>query len=398
MTAAPVEAGQPAPRSAGVGTAALPEGGRIDFAGLRAERRRRLLAAMDAHDLDAVILGRPANLVFASGARQLWTAGARPFGPACIVVGATERVHLLSTWDEGVPAEIERDELFGLSWNPVRVIGDVAAVPGLGAARRVGTDGYGVGTPRLVASVAPDAEVVDATPALAEARAAKGPDELVCIVTAVALAEGALAAMATALRPGVTERELVGVHAEALAGRGVTTPGSEAVACATPRRGSVPLRRVAGDRRVAAGELVALTASALYFGYEGAVARTRLCGREAPAPGQAGLLERVAEATSAVVAACRPGATGDDLVAAWARTGEAAPPEPLLWGVGLGVEPPLVAAGGGAGRAVVGGGAELREGMVVAVQGWVSEEGAGGALQLDVVEVTASGPRVLSRA
>ena len=382
--------------SGGVGTAALPEGGRIDFARLRADRRRRLLEAMTAHDLDAVILGRPANVAYASGTRQLWTAGARPFGPACIVVRETGRAHLLSTWDEGVPEEVGHEDLFGLSWNPVRVIGNVAAVPGLARARRVGTDGFGVGTPRLVASVAPGAEVADAGTALAAARSVKTPDELVCLETALAVAEGALAALGGALRPGVTERELVGVHAAALAERGVTAPGSEAVACATPRRGPVRLRRVAGDRRVGAGELVALSANALYCGYEGAVARTRVAGTEAPTAAQARLVERARAATGAVVAACRPGASGADLLAAWRQTGEGPSPEPVVWGLGLGMEAPVVSAAGPA--APVGAAAVVTEGMVLAVQGWVTEEGAGGALHLDVVHVAASGPRVLSRA
>lgn len=390
-TAAPPAAG-----ADGVGVAALPEGGRVDFPRLRADRRRRLLEAMAAHDLDAVILGRPANVVYASGARQLWTAGARPFGPACIVVRDTGRAHLLSTWDEGVPADVEHDEMFGLSWNPVRVVGNVAAVPGLGRAGRVGTDGFGVGTPRLVASVAPGAEVADAGPALAAARSVKTPDELACLETALAVAEGALAALGGALRPGITERELVGVHAAALADRGVTAPGSEAVACATPRRGPVRLRRMAGDRRIGAGELVALSADALYCGYEGALARTRVAGTGEPTAAQARLVERARDATGAVVAACRPGSTGADLLAAWGQTGEAPSPEPVAWGLGLGMEPPLVSAAGPA--APIGATAVISEGMVLAVQGWVSEEGAGGALQLDVVHVTASGPRVLSRA
>ena len=105
------------------------EAGRIDMARLRADRRRRLMAAMAAHDLDAMILGRAADVAFASGARQLWTAGARPFGPACIVLREGGQVHLLSTWDEGVPAEIEHSNLFGLKWNPANLLASLATIP-----------------------------------------------------------------------------------------------------------------------------------------------------------------------------------------------------------------------------------------------------------------------------
>ena len=381
----------------GPGTAALPEGGRVDFPRMREERRSRLLAAMAAHDLDAVILGRPANVVYASGARQLWTANARPFGPGCVLLAGSGRAHILSTWDEGVPAEIAHEELFGLSWNPARVVGNVAAVPGLSGARRVGTDGLGVGTARLLAAVAPSAQLVDAGPALAEARRSKTADEVACIGTAAALAEGALAAMAGALVPGITERQLLGVHATALAGRGNPCPATEAVACSTPRRGPVHLRRVVTDRPVGPGELVALCGATVYCGYEATVGRTRRCGPGDPAPDQLRLIERAAEAAAALAAACWDGATGADLVGAWRATGERSPEGPLAWGVGLGVEAPVVRAGGPAAPAL-GEGAVLCTGMVLAVEAWVAEEGVGGALHQDLVHVTPAGPEVLTRA
>ena len=39
---------------------------------------------MDRLDLDALMLGREANVRYASGARRLWTASSRPFGPTCV--------------------------------------------------------------------------------------------------------------------------------------------------------------------------------------------------------------------------------------------------------------------------------------------------------------------------
>ena len=377
---------------AGVGTAALPEGGRIDFAGLRESRRRRLFDAMSAAGLDVLLLGRAANIQFASGARQLWTAGLRPFGPGCIVVAGTGRVHLLSTWDEGVPDEIRHDDLFGLTWNPANLVTRVGAVPGLHGARRVGTDGVGPGTDQLLAALAPEAELVDANPVLRTARSVKTAEEVACIRTAAALAEAALTAMSASVAPGITERELVGVHSGRLAELGAPIPAWEAVACATPRHGPVRRRRLTSDRPVAAGELVALTACALYAGYEADVSRTVVC----PGGGGPGdLLDRVATAQAGLIDACRPGATGADLVSAWGATGWSDPsdpgPEPLAWGVGLGMEPPVIGSGLGAME-------RLEEGMTLAVQAWLAEDGVGGALRADVLLVTAGGPEVLTRA
>ena len=86
---------------------------------LRAQRREKVFSGMETHDLDALILGGAGNVHYVTGARVLGRAGVLPFAPVCVVVRSTGRVHLLSTWDEGVPPEIAREDLYPLSWNPV---------------------------------------------------------------------------------------------------------------------------------------------------------------------------------------------------------------------------------------------------------------------------------------
>ena len=367
----------------------------IDSETLRTSRRARLFSAMADADIDVMILGRPANVRFASGARQLWTAGARPFGPGCVVVGATGRVHLLSTWDEGIPADIPHEDLYGLTWNAEHLVSRVGAVPGLRDARRVGTDGVGPATEQLVSALAPSAQMVDATGALRAARSAKDAEEISCLRTAAGLAGGALTELSSAVVPGVTERELVGRHSARLAALGAPTPGWEASACAASRRGPVRLRRLASDRPIAAGEIVALTAAATYGGYEALVSRPVVCPVRAGASGGGAefdeLLSRARAAEAGLIQACRPGATGADIVQAWAATGEPMPAEPLAWGTGLGMEPPVVGSGVGAGE-------RLEEGMTMTVQAWVAEEGVGGVLLADLVLVCESGPEVLTGA
>jgi Xaa-Pro aminopeptidase len=161
------------------------------------------------------------------------------------------------------------------------------------------------------------------------------------------------------------------------------------VACATPTRGPVALRRIATDDPIDAGRLVVLDPGGFHRGYEGGIGRTRVAGAE-PTAAQRALARRCRAAVDAVVAACRPGATGADLVAAWSAAGEALPREPLAVGIGLGVEPPVVGAGLGAT-------ATLADGAVLAVTGWVAEEGVGGVLERDLVHVTGAGPELLTR-
>src|SRR6201984_715715 len=86
---------------------------------LRSGRRQPALEQMAAHDLDVLVLGRQANVRYVSGAPQLWVAGTRPFGPTCVLVRATGAVHLLSTWDEGIPDDIPHENLYCISWTPL---------------------------------------------------------------------------------------------------------------------------------------------------------------------------------------------------------------------------------------------------------------------------------------
>ena len=78
--------------------------------------------------------------------------------------------------------------------------------------------------------------------------------------------------------------------------------------------------------------------------------RTRAVGGEpAPAAGKAALRTRAV--LDAVLGDCSPGASGDRLLTAWEAQGGGPLHEPLAWGLGLGVESPVI--GPGVGRAAV---------------------------------------------
>jgi Xaa-Pro dipeptidase len=380
---------------ASTGIAALPEGGRVDFTRLRRERRQRVLEAMAAAGVDLLMLGRPANIAFASGARQLWTAGTRPFAPACVVVAATGRVHLLSTWDEGVPDEIPHGDLYGLSWNPAISAARLRAIAGLAEARRVATDGWGPGTGGLVSTLCPrvdSADVLDGGRIMRQARLAKSPDEMACLATAAAAAEAGLEALTEGLSPGVTERDLVGRWSERMATLGLACPPTEGVAWVCSGAGPGRPQRVATDRALVAGDLVALQPGASFAGYEITVGRTRHVA-SGPPPGLAAeravLVNRAA--LDAVIGLCRPGATGAELIEAWSDHGGRLLGEPLAWGLGLGVEAPVIGPDGIGHRAII------RAGTVLAVQAWTVHEGVGAILEQDVVAVGPEGPTLLTR-
>jgi Xaa-Pro dipeptidase len=293
-------------------------------------------------------------------------------------------------WDDDVPPELSHDDLFGLTWNPANLAAALAAIPGLASARRVGATSSSPGFVRLLAGIAPGADVVDGAAAMWAARILKSPAEVDRIVAAIRVAETGLAAMAAALRPGASERDLLAAYLHRIASVGAPIPPTAGVVCATPAIGPVSLHRLARPDPIAAGQLVVLDPGAFHLGYEGGVGRTWVAGGEVTAPMRA-LADRGRRALAALVAACRPGATGADLVAAWTATGEPPPPVPLAHGVGLGMEPPIVTAD--AGSAAV-----LAAGMVLAVTSWVAEPGVGGFLEREVVLVGAEGAGLLTSA
>jgi Xaa-Pro dipeptidase len=372
-----------------VGMMGLEDDARVDFARLRAARRAKVFSGMESHDLDALMLGGVGDVRYVSGARQLGRSGVLPFAPVAVVVRQTGRVHLLSTWDEGIPPEIGRDDLYRLSWNPANLAADLAKIPGLPEARRVGTDGMTPMFAGLIRGLVTPAELVDAAPVIASARRTKTPDEITCLDVASAIAEAALSAMEDALTPGITERELLGIYDERIASLGAPMPPSESVCFATPSHGPVTFRHLASDRPIGEGELVVLAPGALYAGYEAGLARTRTAGNAGPQE-TAHLASRCAQGMDALISACRPGNTGADLYRAWENAGNPDPAVPLAHGLGLGAEPPLIGLGRGSD-------AIIDEGMVLSVQSWVTEEGLGGCLERGTVLVESSGPTVLTR-
>jgi len=201
-----------------------------DDRALRSGRRQRALDQMAAHDLDVLVLGRQANVRYVAGAPQLWVAGTRPFGPTCVLVRKTGAVHLLSTWDEGVPDDIPHENLYGISWNPMNTMSALQRIDGAATARRVGTDALSPVFAQLLPTAFPNAELVDGELAMRAARRIKTAEEVESLRAAIAVAESGLAAAVSELRPGVSEQLLAGVLLEAVAAGGVSTPSNQDVA------------------------------------------------------------------------------------------------------------------------------------------------------------------------
>ncbi len=356
---------------------------------LRTGRRERALAQMDAHDLDILVLGRQANVRYVTGAPQLWIAGTRPFGPVCVVVRATGDIYLNSTDDEGVPEEIGRDHLYGLAWNPMTLINVLKHIDGAATARRVGTDAITPTFAALLPEAFPSAELVDGELAMRAARRIKTPDEIAAMGPALRVAEHGIAAAVAELRPGLSEQTLVGAVLEAMAAVGVSTPATQDAAWVTSREH--PWRRVRATGEVREGDLVAFAAGALAGGYVGEVGRTWPAGDAADTSSRR-LFGRSNALYDRMIAACRPGASTSELLAAYEAVGEPPPPMPVAHGLGLGFDPPVVSEMLWA----AGEHDNLDAGMVLAITGYVWQQGVGAVFRRDTVHITEDGAAVLT--
>jgi len=357
---------------------------------LRSGRRQRALEQMAAHDLDVLVLGRQANVRYVTGAQQLWVAGTRPFGPTCVLIRETGAIHLLSTWDEGVPEDIPHENLYGISWNPMNTMAALRRIDGTATARRVGTDALSPVFAQLLPTVFANAELVDGELAMRAARRIKTAEEVAALRESVLVAESALAAAVSELRPGVTEQALAGALLEAAAAGGVSTPSNQDVAWVTSREH--PWRRANGDGRIQDGDLVAFSAGVLAGGYVGEVGRTWPADKKHGGTGAAALYKRWESLWAKLIAACRPGAGAGELIAVYQAAGEPAPPMPVARGLGMGFDPPVVSKHLPATAA----GERLESGMVLAVTGYVWEQGVGAVFGREAVLIADDGPEVLT--
>lgn len=255
-------------------------------------RRQEMLEAMAVRGIDVLVLGRQDDSDVASGGSRLWTAGTRSFGAGCVVVAATGRVHLLSSWDAGVPPEIPFEDLYPITWNPAVMADSLRSIEGFATARRVGVDALSPSFERALGSLAPDAEVVPADDLMAEVRRHKTDGEIEGVRRACAVAwAGVEAALAGGAAAAV----------EAVARAGATAPSSGI--------------RVDGD---------VIDVGVLLGGFEGGVGGRFVEGWRGEAP--------------PLVAACRDGATWADLAAV------AVDPGWLVRGLGRGFERPVLTA------------------------------------------------------
>jgi Xaa-Pro aminopeptidase len=221
-------------------------------------------------------------------------------------------------------------------------------------------------------------------------RARKTPAEIRKIQRAGNIARQALREALPLLKPGVRERDFALELEHLMKHRGADQVNFATIV-ASGRRGALP-HGVASKKKLKAGELVTLDFGCSYLGYNSDQTLTFCLGR--PTPRQTKIYEVVREAQALAIAAIRPGARlkdVDGLARDYIREqgfgryfGHG-----LGHGVGLEVHEEPVLGPRSKGR--------LEPGMVVTVEPGIYLPGWGGVRIEDMVAVTESGGRVLTR-
>jgi len=240
-------------------------------------------------------------------------------------------------------------------------------------------------------------ELVSAQPALSRAQSVKSAEEIACLHEAVAVAETALDSLRDALEPGASE-----IRLWALLEATNVALGGEYMDTRLLSSGSRtnPWYQEAGERRVAAGDLVAVDTDMVGpHGYDADISRTFLTPGRGASPEQSRLYRTAREQLEHNVALIRPGATFRELSEASFALPERyrAQEMAMVWhGVGLYGQWPTIVARRFLTEASDQG--VVLPGMVLCCESYVGEAGGSEGVKLEqMVLVTETGAELLSR-
>ena len=379
---------------------------------MRRERGARLRASMERHGLDALVsLGSP-NVQYAAGLSLAACDSARAHYERPVAVAFRDgAVHAFTASTGSPPDELPEDRRHApLALEYPEGTRALAAflrdALGDGAAR-VGIDEHTATSFAALPDALAPHELVDAGPALGDARIVKTRDELHCIERAQHLNELAMADVLPLVRPGARQCDLSARFLRRIyelgASGNVVDPIWQVVG---PRLadnpfsvgGDVPFPCTTTDRMLREDDVLWVDSGVSFRGYGSDFGRTWIASREArPSDPQRRLFERWREVVERVCAAVRPGATGLDLVRAGTRGCARRPWLEhfyLAHGVGLSsAEMPLIGTdlGESFDERIV-----LEPGMVLVLEPATWEEGFGGYRAEEILAVTETGYRFLS--
>lgn len=384
---------------------------RVDFSRLRRFRLGRVRAAMDDHDLDAIIAFEYANGRYIASLRPLWAPNFL-VRQAVVVTRYSDEIicfiHLDDTphrrtvmdWipDEnirefptGVVNESSDPEALGPLADALRQLGFTGG--------RLGVDIGTVSSLRNIEGLFDPVELVDANACMQAARMVKNEDELELMRWASGVVDLALDVATDTVAIGRRECEVLAEVMRVFYNHGAEVPQCNLIVCSGPN--TAPMQRFAGDRLIREGDLVFMDIGACFNGVFSEATRTVVCGT--PNEQQRELFQTVHQIHLDTIASLVPGAHFEDVQTAanehYAGSKFHGNMQKMVIAHGIGVgyaEPPFIAPPGRPARDM-----RLEPGMTLAVVPTILVPGipGGGGVRLeDIVAVTEAGPELLTRA
>lgn len=394
-------------RTYGMGTYAVDWETRYDFASLRDKRVARAHQAMEADHLDGALLWKAENVRYLTSLRSQVIAGKDAILNAALVIAGQRPVLLCSGGEADhaafmpwlgavhmVPIMEQRELIDGFV---ASILAPALAERGL-TTGTLGLDHVSIHLIRAIEAALPGLRIVDGDHAMQQARMIKLPEELAIIEESCAIGDSVTQRALDESRPGRRECEVAGDAMQTLYHLGGEMPHVTTPFVASGEH-MAPPHRFATDKIIRNGDMVFIDIGAMWNGYFADIGRTRVVGK--PTRRQQEVYTAVYEGLQAGIAAMRPGNTTEHVAAAVRAEARTRRLEENLFslfighGIGVGAnEPPYI------GETLPGARpAELRPNMVFAIEPlvWVPDSGGVGVRIEDMVLVTESGPRVLSR-
>ena len=287
-------------------------------------RRHRLIDAMEAAELDGMLLFQQESMH--------WLTGYDTFGFCffqCLYLGADGRMALLTRsadlrqaqhtsiltdiriWKDGKDADPSRDL--------------AAMIRDLGASgKRLGVefDSYGLthfNGKRVEAAFDGVATLIDASTLVTRLRAVKSAAEIAYVREAARLSDLADQAALNAVHAGADEGAILAAQHNAIFSQGGDYPGNEFIIGSG--RDALLCRYKAGRRRLDANDQLTLEFAGVFRHYHAAIMRTVVVGE--PRPRHIALHAAAEEALFACEAALKPGATAGEVFAAHTKVFDA---------------------------------------------------------------------------
>jgi Xaa-Pro aminopeptidase len=375
----------------------------VEVQRLREGRLARLQGAMRRHDVGACLLFNEPNIRYATGASTMPVWSNTTF-VRCALVPA-EGVPILFEHPNSMHlfGELEADVRPMHAWEFTDDVGSHAATfarQTVAAMRELGVSDSRLaiarlGTPGFLALQAAGLNIIDSAPITMEAREIKTPEEIQALAIGGELVMAMLSSFEAAVRPGITERDLLAVLSATLLAGGGEHLATNTV-CSGPNTN--PWRAEATARALERRDLVYVDTDAVCLGgYFFCVSRTFLCADSPPTKTQRDAYRASHGWLAAMKDLVRPGVTCQELAERGPRLPDRYLPqryECMIHGIGLEEESPSVAYPGdpqpNPDRV-------LEEDMVLVVEAYAGEVGRRDGVKLgDQIVVSENGPTTLA--